>query len=141
MSDSERLAGVPAESRGRSPVTARATARHPAGQPKCGRCGGAKTSAQVQMAERLGISPSYLNLIEHDQRPLPARAADPAARSSSAGLPVAGRRRRHQMMADLIEVFGDDLFEAQELTRRRRPRARRGEPVDCARGHQALSGV
>ena len=26
--------------------------------------------AQVEMARRLGISPSYLNLIEHNQRPL-----------------------------------------------------------------------
>ena len=25
---------------------------------------------QVDMAKRLGISPSYLNLIEHNQRPL-----------------------------------------------------------------------
>src|SRR5215203_3894286 len=28
--------------------------------------------SQVQLAERLGVSPSYLNLIEHDRRPLPA---------------------------------------------------------------------
>src|SRR3954463_12481239 len=27
---------------------------------------------QVQLAERLGISPSYLNLIENNRRPLPA---------------------------------------------------------------------
>ena len=28
--------------------------------------------SQVQLAERLGISPSYLNLIENDRRPLTA---------------------------------------------------------------------
>ena len=28
--------------------------------------------SQVDLANRLGISPSYLNLIEHDQRPLTA---------------------------------------------------------------------
>ena len=28
--------------------------------------------SQGQMAERLGISPSYLNLIENNHRPLPA---------------------------------------------------------------------
>ena len=27
---------------------------------------------QVQLAQRLGISPSYLNLIEHNRRPLSA---------------------------------------------------------------------
>ena len=30
------------------------------------------TLTQVELARRLGISPSYLNLIEHDQRPLTA---------------------------------------------------------------------
>src|SRR5256885_509912 len=28
--------------------------------------------SQVQLAERLGVSPSYLNLIENNRRPLPA---------------------------------------------------------------------
>ena len=31
-----------------------------------------KGLTQTEVASRLGISPSYLNLIEHDQRQLPA---------------------------------------------------------------------
>ena len=30
----------------------------------------ARSLTQSQMAEQLGISPSYLNLIEHDERPV-----------------------------------------------------------------------
>lgn len=43
---------------------------------------------QRALAERLGVSPSYLNLIEHNRRPLPA-----------------------PMLLDLVETFGVDLAE------------------------------
>ncbi len=66
---------------------------------------------QVRMAERLEISPSYLNLIEHDKRPLTASLLlrllqtfdlDPSE------LSVDGDARLEE---DLMEVFGDSLFE------------------------------
>ncbi len=72
--------------------------------------------SQVQLAERLGISPSYLNLIEHDRRPLPAALLIKMAQLFQLDFQSLAGDDERQMMADLMEVFGDDLFEAQELT-------------------------
>ncbi|MBX2804198.1 MAG: DUF2083 domain-containing protein [Myxococcales bacterium] len=66
---------------------------------------------QARMAERLQISPSYLNLIEHDKRPLTAAVLirlmqvfdlDPSEFSADGDA---------RMVQDLMEVFGDALFE------------------------------
>ena len=72
--------------------------------------------SQVQLAERLGISPSYLNLIEHNRRPLPAALLIKMAQLFQLDFQSLAGDDERQMMADLMEVFGDDLFEAQELT-------------------------
>jgi predicted transcriptional regulator/DNA-binding XRE family transcriptional regulator len=67
--------------------------------------------SQAALAERLGISPSYLNLIEHDRRNLTAgllvrvaQVLDLDLRSLAAGLDA-------RLMADLQEAFADPLFE------------------------------
>jgi predicted transcriptional regulator/transcriptional regulator with XRE-family HTH domain len=71
---------------------------------------------QVEMARRLTISASYLNLIEHGERPLTARLllrlgeefdVDHAAFSESEGARVA---------ADLVEAFADPLFGGRGLS-------------------------
>src|SRR5579875_307760 len=72
---------------------------------------------QAKMAEDLGVSPSYLNLIERNQRPVTAqvllRLADAYEldlRSFSAEAEAAGA-------ASLTEVFADPLFKDLALSR------------------------
>jgi len=72
---------------------------------------------QARMAEDLGVSPSYLNLIERNQRPVTAqvllRLADAYEldlRSFSAEAEAAGA-------ASLTEVFADPLFKDLALSR------------------------
>ena len=73
---------------------------------------------QAALARQLGVSPSYLNLIERDRRPLPAelllrlaQALDVDLRSFAAGDDA-------RLTGDLAEVFGDPLFEDYPLTPR-----------------------
>ena len=48
---------------------------------------------QAQLAKMLEISPSYLNLIEHDRRPLSARRSCSSWRSSSRWISETSRPR------------------------------------------------
>jgi predicted transcriptional regulator/DNA-binding XRE family transcriptional regulator len=70
---------------------------------------------QVQLAERLGISPSYLNLIEHNRRPLPAPLLIRLAEHFRLDLKALSGQDDARAIADLMEVFGDAVFEAQEV--------------------------
>jgi predicted transcriptional regulator/transcriptional regulator with XRE-family HTH domain len=72
--------------------------------------------SQVQLAERLGISASYLNLIEHDRRPLPAMLLIKLAQLFHIDVQALAADDDRQLVADTMEVLGDDLFEGQELT-------------------------
>ena len=72
--------------------------------------------SQVQLAERLGISPSYLNLIEHDRRPLPAALLIKLAQLFRIDFQALASDDERQTTSDVMEVFGDDLFEGHELT-------------------------
>lgn len=72
---------------------------------------------QTQMAEGLGVSPSYLNHLERNQRPVTARillrlaeAYDVDLRSFSGEGDAAGE-------ADLSEVFADPLFKGLAIPR------------------------
>lgn len=71
---------------------------------------------QVDLAERLSISPSYLNLIEHDQRPLTAPLLLKVAELFPADLKSFGAGDHGRLVSDLHEVFGDALFEAHDVT-------------------------
>ncbi len=88
---------------------------------------------QTRMAEDLAVSPSYLNLLERNQRPVTAQVLlrlaevyDIDIRSLSSDHEAAGAR-------DLTEVFADPLF--RDLARRpaarwpRWPTAPRGWPM------------
>ena len=73
---------------------------------------------QTAFAERLGISSSYLNLIENDRRPCTtallikiAGTFDVDVRSFAAGQEV-------QLVADLAEAFAEPMFEEHPLTTR-----------------------
>jgi predicted transcriptional regulator len=72
--------------------------------------------SQVQMAERLGISPSYLNLIESNRRPLPAAVLIKLARLFGVDLHTFGGDEDARLVSDLLEVFSDRVFEPYGLT-------------------------
>jgi hypothetical protein len=72
--------------------------------------------SQAQMAERLGISPSYLNLIENNRRPLPAPLLIRLAQLYHVDLHVFATDEDSRLVADLYEAFSDPLFEEDLLT-------------------------
>jgi predicted transcriptional regulator/transcriptional regulator with XRE-family HTH domain len=72
--------------------------------------------SQVALAKRLGISPSYLNLVENDRRPVTtallldlSRALDVDLRTLAAGADA-------ELLAALSEAFSDPVFEDHPLT-------------------------
>src|SRR5258706_3725799 len=71
---------------------------------------------QVQLAERLGVSPSYLNLIESNRRPLPATLLIKLAQHFGVDLHTCASDEDARLVSDLIEVFADPLFEGHGLT-------------------------
>src|SRR6266542_3341941 len=70
---------------------------------------------QAQLAGRLGISPSYLNLIEHNRRPLPAALLIKLAEAFNLDLRQFSSEVDAHATADLMEVFGDPIFDAHDL--------------------------
>lgn len=71
---------------------------------------------QTDLAGRLEISPSYLNLIEHNQRPLPAHLLLKVAQTFSVDLATFADDSQSRLAADLQEIFGDPIFEEHPLT-------------------------
>jgi len=72
--------------------------------------------SQVQLAERLGVSPSYLNLIENNRRPLPANLLIKLAQSFGVDVNAFATDEDSRLVADLTEAFADPMFEEQDLT-------------------------
>jgi predicted transcriptional regulator/transcriptional regulator with XRE-family HTH domain len=70
---------------------------------------------QVQLADRLGVSPSYLNLIENNRRPLTAPLLIKIAEVFQVDLQSFASTGEARLVADLMEVFGDPIFEGHEL--------------------------
>jgi predicted transcriptional regulator/transcriptional regulator with XRE-family HTH domain len=66
---------------------------------------------QARMAEGLGISPSYLNLLEHDKRPLTVPLLLKLAQTFGMDLQSLAEDDETSLVQDLTEVFGDNLFE------------------------------
>jgi hypothetical protein len=71
---------------------------------------------QAALAARLGISPSYLNLIENDRRPLSANLLLALAKAFDLDLRAFGPGEDAKLVSDLMEAFGDPLFEERKLT-------------------------
>lgn len=71
---------------------------------------------QVQLAHRLGISPSYLNLIEHNRRPLSAQLLIKLAQLFKVDLTSFATDDEGQLVSDVMEALSDPLFEGLELT-------------------------
>ncbi len=70
---------------------------------------------QVAMAAQLGISPSYLNLIEHNQRSLNRPLLLKLSECFDIDLQAFSGNQEAQLLADLTELFGDPLFRDTEL--------------------------
>jgi len=71
---------------------------------------------QTQLAAKLEISPSYLNLIEHNQRPLPSHLLVKLAQVLKVDLGAFADDSHSRVTGDLQEIFGDPLFEELPLT-------------------------
>ena len=71
--------------------------------------------SQVQLADALGISPSYLNLIEGNKRPLTAPLLIRLAQQFHLDLRALAPDEDQRLSDDLMEVFGDPLFESLGL--------------------------
>ncbi len=75
-----------------------------------------KGLTQAQLALRLGISASYLNLIEHNKRGLSAPLLIKLAEIFDLDLRALSTESHARIVADLMEVFGDPLFESHDVT-------------------------
>lgn len=71
---------------------------------------------QVQLAGRLGISPSYLNLIEHDRRSFSAPLLIKLSQLFELDLKAFASESQDRLVTDLLEAFGDSLFDGHDLT-------------------------
>jgi hypothetical protein len=71
---------------------------------------------QAGLAERLGISPSYLNLIEHGKRSLSAPLLIKVAGVLDLDLKTLSTESHARIVADLMEAFGDAIFEGHDVT-------------------------
>jgi transcriptional regulator with XRE-family HTH domain len=72
---------------------------------------------QAGMAEELGISTSYLNLIERNHRPVTAQLLLRLAESYDVDFKSFTGNSEAQAMAALHEVFTDPLFEGFDISR------------------------
>src|SRR5262244_4538561 len=71
--------------------------------------------SQTQIAEGLGISPSYVNLIERNQRPVTAQILLKMAEAYDLDLRELAAADKDRFFAELNEVFSDPLFRQMEL--------------------------
>src|SRR5689334_17506801 len=71
---------------------------------------------QVQLAEQLGVSASYLNLIEANRRPLPANLLIKLAQLFGIDVSTFATDDDGRLVADLTEAFADPVLEGYDLT-------------------------
>src|ERR1043166_6045604 len=71
---------------------------------------------QVQLAGQLGISASYLNLIEANRRPLPANLLIKLAQLFGVDVAAFASDDDGRLIADLTEAFADPVLEDYDLT-------------------------
>ncbi|MCG8418404.1 MAG: short-chain fatty acyl-CoA regulator family protein [Proteobacteria bacterium] len=71
---------------------------------------------QAQLADRLGISASYLNLIENNRRPLTANMLLKLAEHFHLDLSSFAPTDEARLVSDLREVFADPMFESGNVS-------------------------
>lgn len=74
--------------------------------------------SQTEMAAQIGISPSYLNLIEHNQRPVTVPLLFKLGNAFEIDLKEFAEDDDQRLAAGLAEVFGDPLFDGQGVSER-----------------------
>ena len=74
--------------------------------------------SQTEMAEQLDISPSYLNLIEHNQRPITVPLLLRLSQTFDVDLRNLAEDEDATLAADLAEVFADPIFQDQRIPSR-----------------------
>src|ERR1044071_796148 len=72
--------------------------------------------SQVQLAQQLGISASYLNLIEANRRPLSANLLIKLAQLFGVDVAAFASDEDSRLVADLTEAFADPVLEDYDLT-------------------------
>ncbi len=75
-----------------------------------------KHLSQAQLADQLGISSSYLNLIEHNHRNVTVDLLLKLADLFDLNIGDMAEDDEGQLLADLMEAFDDALFEETDLT-------------------------
>lgn len=70
---------------------------------------------QTELAGRIGISVSYLNLIEHNKRSIGGRLLQQIAEELDVGLEVLDGATERRLVSDLNEVLADPLFDRLRL--------------------------
>ena len=71
--------------------------------------------SQTQIAEGLGVSPSYINLIERNQRPVTAQILLRLAETYDLDLRDLATADEDRFFAELNEIFSDPLFRQIDL--------------------------
>src|SRR5690349_10850794 len=73
--------------------------------------------SQARMAEELGLSPSYLNLMERNQRPITAQVLIRLAHAYSLDPREFANDDDERAISELEEVFADPLFRNAPVSR------------------------
>lgn len=76
----------------------------------------AKSVTQAQLAELMGISPSYLNLIEHNRRRITVPLLLKLARYFGIDAGELAESDNSRLAGDLMQIFGDEIFADLALT-------------------------
>jgi predicted transcriptional regulator/transcriptional regulator with XRE-family HTH domain len=71
---------------------------------------------QSQMAAELGLSASYLNLLEHNQRPVTVPVLIKLAQRFAVDMESFNGDDDARLLSDLMEAFADPLFDTHEIT-------------------------
>ncbi|HYD53140.1 MAG TPA: helix-turn-helix transcriptional regulator, partial [Gemmatimonadaceae bacterium] len=99
--------------------------------------------SQAELAKRLDISSTYVNLIEHDRRPVTSGLLLELARVLDVDLRALASGADAELLAALTEVFSDPVFEDHPLTGQDLTAFVEGSP-EVARAvvwlHQAYAG-
>jgi len=72
---------------------------------------------QAELASRLGVSASYLNLIENNRRPLTANVLLKLAQCFQLDLSAFASSEDAQLAEDLRELFSDPMFEQDDVSK------------------------
>src|SRR5262245_12116849 len=71
--------------------------------------------SQTELARRLGISPSYLNLIEHNRRAFGDELLVKLAEILPLEIKQFSQADEGRTLTELLEVFGDQLFDSTDV--------------------------